>query len=641
MASNQQDDSTIHHHLSQWIIKNGGHIHKSLALCTPDTIHEDHPSASTSKAQHYSRRGIFAKHAPIKKGEELIRLAEKLALDGKDFPVAYGDDKNASPWLRCLASLLQSWHIRDGMLDSHSEESPMIMEGTGCYCYLDSLPEIYDSLLDWTSWELRSFLAGTSLGTFAMAGIDNSPDAECYDERKEDFELEQNMHKRYQTTVVPYLKYLKMQHGFFEDNGACCVGGTTKNDNSDATPGAKRQKLEDDNSMDHLYKYFIQGCKCISTRAFHMQLSSDNAGYQGPYLLPYIDLLNHASHGSPNHVTTLQRDPNDGSFVMVAERDIERGEEICHSYDSGAVNGEAADEASPMSSSLNSAQLLQTFGFVDTKSVKWLSNLFQTKKSLSSNEYESFNLTPAILAKDDICRVCKDVSRSTYPDSLRCSMDESGLSEEGWEYWELPAIKDSDEAAGQTGRSNSSRQRALESLPDEVIVTGESHLSDEIITICALNFLPEEAIDELCEDSGDKNEQSNVLLTEEVLDDYFLGKLVLHSLLLVVDKKMKRYKVFIGKDDMKGDTAVSSFLRFIRSLYKVTGDNPFCWGDEERKDFDMLRKLDDTIDGQNDAVLQDLNTKFKCGMTVSLEERACLLQMKKAVLYRLMQLDEN
>ena len=39
--------------------------------------------------------------------------------------------------------------------------------------------------------------------------------AQCDD----DGELERKMHKRYETTVVPYLKHLKMQHGFFEDIG--------------------------------------------------------------------------------------------------------------------------------------------------------------------------------------------------------------------------------------------------------------------------------------------------------------------------------------------------------------------------------------------------------------------------------------
>lgn len=58
--------------------------------------------------------------------------------------------------------------------------------------------------------------------------------------------------------------------------------------------------------------------------------------YSGPYLLSYINLLNHASNGSPEHVTTLCRDA-DGAFVMVAERNIAEGEEIRHYYYLGAL----------------------------------------------------------------------------------------------------------------------------------------------------------------------------------------------------------------------------------------------------------------------------------------------------------------
>ena len=78
----------------------------------------------------------------------------------------------------------------------------------------------------------------------------------------------------------------------------------------------KRQKINIDtkqtttDDLEHLYPLFRESCMCISTRAFHMQLPPTAAEgktaaasanidsiYQGPYLLPYIDLLNHASKG--------------------------------------------------------------------------------------------------------------------------------------------------------------------------------------------------------------------------------------------------------------------------------------------------------------------------------------------------------
>ena len=60
--------------------------------------------------------------------------------------------------------------------------------------------------------------------------------------------------------------------------------------------------------------------------------STATAGpYLGPFLLPVMDLLNHSD--SPKHkVTTFQRDGQTKDFYMMAERDIEEGEEILHSY---------------------------------------------------------------------------------------------------------------------------------------------------------------------------------------------------------------------------------------------------------------------------------------------------------------------
>ena len=138
----ERDNDTT---LRQWILQNGGNIHKGLALCTPQSLDD-------------SKRGIFSL-SKIKKGDVLIRLPDKCALNGKDLPARY-EDKNASPWLRCLASLLQEWHLRS----YHSSES--------MNSYVDSLPNTYESLLNWEMWELRSFLAGTALSSFVLPELE-------------------------------------------------------------------------------------------------------------------------------------------------------------------------------------------------------------------------------------------------------------------------------------------------------------------------------------------------------------------------------------------------------------------------------------------------------------------------------------
>jgi hypothetical protein len=604
------DNNVTHDNLSKWIISNGGTIHKSLALCTPDTVEDSSSSVSTNASKDYSHRGIFAKHSTIKKGDVLIRLPESLVLDGKDLPVQFGE-KNASPWLRCIASLLQAWHIQGVTFKDKCNSD-------GKSYYLESLPETYDSLLNWKSWEIRHLLKGTTLGTIALSGISmDKDDNKAYNEQKEDSALEEHMYARFQSTVLPYLQHLKQQKGFFAEDVR--IANTNTNNASNSNSSAKRPRIEI--TQDHLYNFFSQGCKCISTRAFHMQsLSSDgSSSYQGPYLLPYIDLLNHAPHTSPKHVTTLQRDPNDGSFVMVAERDIERSEEICHSYYSGAVDSDSNAKAT----SLNSAQLLQTFGFVDVNGA--VERLQCMGKSSQASNIQMDNVTPAILTKQDICQACKAVSESSYPSSLGKSMEENGLLKEGWEHWELPLM-------GDDRTELSLRRKALDVLNDQVIITTESVLPEEIITICSLNFLPDEAIAELCDD----NSQDSLQLTEDVLEDYFLGKLVLTSIIKTVDKKLKQYQVCLVDKELGGNIDRSSFLDLMKRIYYKDDGNTLIWGQSEFVDLNVLAKLTDSGDRH-----LDLMNKFICGMVVSLEERACLTQLKKTALSKLLQLDEN
>ena len=154
---------------------------------------------------------------------------------------------------------------------------------------------------------------------------------------------ERAMQERFQGNVLPYLSFLSDIGLFQEDEDGDDIpysGQNTKRRRSEATTiQAAKQSLID---ADNLYPLFLDGCMCISTRDFHMQSSSPSANtgdcsggktYHGPYLLPYINLLNHSPRGSLERVTTLCRD-NDGSFVMVAETDIVEGEEIRHSYNS-------------------------------------------------------------------------------------------------------------------------------------------------------------------------------------------------------------------------------------------------------------------------------------------------------------------
>ena len=460
------NDDTIHNNLVTWITKNGGTIHRNLALYTPQ-IRSSGDDIDTKK-KNYSHRGIFAKQGRISKGEILIRLPSTLALDGSKLPTSYAtstcdkndlqlkstnDDaslkRNASPWLRCMAQLINAYDNQQKK--QHDNEQ-------NYNSYLESLPKDYDSLLNWSTIEIKSFLKGTALCTSSTT---NSSSSDDYTNAKDD-ENDKALHERFVKTVVPYLSFLR-------DNGHIL-------EKRDSKQPSKRQKIEEesstDNEIEHLYPLFREGCMCISTRAFHMQSATTNNKecYQGPFLLPYIDLLNHASQGSSKHVTTLSRD-TDGSFIMIAERDIEINKEICHSYDSGSQTQSTEEQ----SSSLNSAQLLQTFGFNDAENVsKRLLDYHQQQDSDSDESADSSlldNITPVVLTKKDISKACTQLASSSYPDTIRTFMNQSGMIDEGWECWGIPPMNDS-------------RSNLLALYSDEILVPFRGAISDELISIC-------------------------------------------------------------------------------------------------------------------------------------------------------------
>jgi len=629
------DNDQIHRNLSDWIVLNGGTINPKLSLLVPDDNDDNETTTTMTAGSRFARRrGIFAKHGSIAKEEVLIRLQCNLALDGRDLPLSYELNVsssllssprriNASPWLRCLAALViarcesRSKHHRIDLKGGGGDDEVAYSNNKYDH-YLASLPDEYDSLLNWSVGEIRLFLVGTSLCAM-MSGGDN----------------EKIMQERFRDNVDPYLSFLR-DNGYFRDEEE--DDGVNPKRQKTTTQLVKENATNTDvqsssDGLGSLYPLFLAGCMCISTRAFHMQSSSALAGtsdyrsdgtYSGPYLLPYIDLLNHASNGSPEHVTTLCRDA-DGAFVMVAERNIVEGEEIRHSYDSGALAADRGVDNNECKSTvhnrsggsgpLNSAQLLQTFGFVNVNesSRKLLAYYQKTDGSIASI---LTNITPAVLSKVEICHSCEQVLTSSYPDELRRFMDESGLLEEGWECWQMPPPEASREL--------------LTSLPDEYVVSFPAKVSDELITICCLHFLPRDVIDDLI----DRSQTQNFILGSDALDDYFLGKMVLKSIINVVNNKLTSY--ISSSEVSQGHDHDKRCLDFVGGLYlsEYRSGDSFCWGENGLMDANVLSKL--SLFPHGGEWVQ----KFMHGMIISLEERACLLELKNNALEMIMRLDE-
>jgi len=528
----------------------------------------------------------------------------------------------------------------------------------------------------------------------------------------EEDQHERALHERFLQTVVPYLTFLK-GNGFFlggdDNNERNGDDGDDKYDKDAATTMAtmdesncrdngeegnydaqrpKRRKMDttttttshsnkkDDENVknyheaERMYPLFREGCMCISTRAFHMQSppsattkndkneddtnANNNEDYQGPYLLPYIDLLNHSPRGSEKHVTTLRRDyGGDGSFLMVAERDIGMEEEVCHSYDSGSASSSTAaatptadggastaacreEVAKEESSSLNSAQLLQTFGFVDVNEAgKRILGYYRKNDGAIGNNNQGGhhfanlcnNITPAILTKKEISRACKRLASSSYPDALRKFMDQSGMVDDGWEHWEISKL---DEDSG-------SRWESLKRFSEELVIPFGGSLSNELVTVCCMHFLPDDAIGELLDESTTEV----VLLGKEVLEDYFLGKLVLRAIVDALKEKLNTYRVSSAHlpTDIKRPRQTREFLDFLGGFYRSECDSQkselFYWGVNEVVDANVMSNIMTCHEGKFAGILQ----KFKYGMLISLEERACLLELRKKALGLLVQID--
>ena len=194
--------------------------------------------------------------------------------------------------------------------------------------YLDSLPTHYETLFDWTEAQISNYLAGTTLGQLIQQ------------------ERQQNaLQTRYVTSVRPILK----EHGL--------ISRFLQNE---AAPSQEEFDL------------FQDACVCISTRAFDLSTETGNNdsdveshAFNGPFLLPLIDLLNHDCRRRKS--TTLRSDGH--SFYMTAERDIGIDEEVVHSY---------GDQ-------LCAAQFLQTFGFVPDDAVQFVGLALRMAASLDSD----------------------------------------------------------------------------------------------------------------------------------------------------------------------------------------------------------------------------------------------------------------
>ena len=479
-------------------------------------------------------RGIYA-NGDISKGSLLIRLPASLALCGDNFPSQYEFEfcnRNASNWLRCIAALIAEFLQKDPKFDK----------------YVSSLPQSYETLLHETSWsdaEVKSYLAGTTIGKMVVEDRKSSA-----------------MKTRFEKSVKPFLVANKVIDQRLMNNG------------------------------DELFAMFQMACACVSTRGFHLreddENNSNNSG--GPFLLPFIDLLNHASSPA-DKCTTLQRRTakssfNEGGnlvqdgFFMTAECDIRQGEEILHSYGRGLTSG----------------QLLQTFGFVEDG---------QVQRAIGQS-FDINGITAAAVSKTSIINACAHITSSSIPQELeRMILTDPDLQD--FDVWSLP------EAGDLEARNSGEVQRQI---LDELIITYSEPLSDELVTLCCAQFLPNDAYVEICGGEEDSEHKTLSLLSAEILEDFFLGSLILHAILYVVKQRLSEYSIIAPPANVH------------------VGESPNCRDsvDEMERDRFMLEILakERTNDRKKESNVSEKELNHAIyGLTLRIEEKACLLKLKE------------
>lgn len=198
----------------------------------------------------------------------------------------------------------------------------------------------------------------------------------------------------------------------------------------------------------------------------------------GPFLLPIIDFLNHSS--DENVTCTRLRRMEGGEFVMYAERKVIAGEELFHSY-----------------GTLTASQFLANFGFVP--------KLLMTARQQRA---------PVLLSKREVWKSCWFVVEELHmPQKLAKVIDPDST-----ECWEVCL----------------DRTRDAPYVPDDIVIPPDDEIlfTNELVTAACIPFLPQCAYSEITE---------RTLLDVSILDDEFLGGLVIGAIQHLLDEKLKKY----------------------------------------------------------------------------------------------------
>ena len=479
-----KEDSFVE--LVSWIRSNGGYVHPDLEIFSTSTGY----------------RGIRVTELctdGIKQGEMLARIPSHCIL--QSIKCAEGDiihECNASNWLKCLGALLRvCYDVKGKHSGAVSAKTFRKYDDMSFFePYIRSLPDQFDTIASWNDDSLKS-LKGTSLFETIIESRSNSE----ADENNISLSagIMQSLRERFLSSNIQ--SYL-----------------------------ANVLELNDD-IFTVRFEEFLWATNCVTTRGFHLtpthkdpednfiSLSKTNPNKRkfetikchdngGPYLIPFVDLLNHCSIDDIRKGTTLRCDHANSAFFIEAERHISPLQEILHSY-----------------GQLNSLQLLQTYGFVDLHRSelllkKYSANYVDKSYSIKVNcRLDEWDLTPAIVNREIIVSTCREVAMSSDTLKKRIEIEKCVSSIEVWDPSECWDDK---------------IQFVSDFIPEFINISYDMKIINcELLTLCCILFLPKEAFDDYVE--------SPALLDESILDDAFLRHLVSMSICKVLQAKCMEY----------------------------------------------------------------------------------------------------
>jgi hypothetical protein len=200
-------------------------------------------------------------------------------------------------------------------------------------------------------------------------------------------------------------------------------------------------------------------------------------------------------------------------------------------------------------------------------------------------------VTPAVLSKTAVLEACWSVMESNIPEQLAASMQEQEMEDEVW------AV-------------SVDRSRTASFISDDLWIDSQDLLTDELVTLATLPFLPVCAY----------REAGRNLLDGSILEDYYLGKLVCTSLLKAIQSKLETYPP----------------IRRIMNGGIANGSNNNA-GEPADGDRELLRQV-----VQQEQASPNVSTRrFMYALVVRLEEKSCLEALRRKVIGILARLDEE